>query len=148
MRSGADLTPRLTFEVAGPRERIYFDPANTTAAVVTCGGLSPGLNDVIRGIVMELWHGYRVTEINGIRYGYEGLVQKHGHLPLKLRPETVSNIQSFGGTILGSSRGPQDINEMVDGLDGTWRRHPIRHWRRWHSEVRSGACCGDPAPRS
>ena len=57
-----------------------------------------------------------MTEINGIRYGYEGLVQKHGHLPLKLRPETVSNIQSFGGTILGSSRGPQDINEMVDGL--------------------------------
>jgi 6-phosphofructokinase 1 len=116
VESGAELTPRLTFEVAGPRERIYFDPAKTTAAVVTCGGLSPGLNDVIRGIVMELWHGYRVTEIDGIRYGYEGLVQKHGHLPLKLRPETVSNIQSFGGTILGSSRGPQDIDEMVDGL--------------------------------
>jgi 6-phosphofructokinase 1 len=114
--SGADLTSRLTFEVAGPRERIYFDPAKTTAAVVTCGGLSPGLNDVIRGIVMELWYGYHVSEIDGIRYGYEGLVQKHGHLPLKLRPETVSNIQSFGGTILGSSRGPQDIGEMVDGL--------------------------------
>ena len=116
VESGADLGPRLTFEVAGPRERIYFDPAKTTAAVVTCGGLSPGLNDVIRSIVMELWHGYRVTEIDGIRYGYEGLVQKHGHLPLKLRPETVSNIQSFGGTILGSSRGPQNVSEMVDGL--------------------------------
>jgi 6-phosphofructokinase 1 len=116
-KSGAELTPRLTFEVAGPREQIYFDPAKTAAAVVTCGGLCPGLNDVIRGIVMELWHGYRVTEIDGIRYGYEGLVQKHGHLPLKLRPETVSNIQGFGGTILGSSRGPQDINEMVDGLE-------------------------------
>jgi 6-phosphofructokinase 1 len=115
--SGPDLTPRLTFEVAGPRERIYFDPAKTIAAVVTCGGLSPGLNDVIRGIVMELWHGYHVTEIDGIRYGYEGLVQKHGHLPFKLRPETVSNIQSFGGTILGCSRGPQGINEMVEGLE-------------------------------
>jgi len=57
----------LTFEVAGPRERIYFDPAQTVAAVVTCGGVSPGLNDVIRGIVMELWHRYHVTEIHGIR---------------------------------------------------------------------------------
>ena len=65
---------------------------------------------------MELWHGYRVTKIDGIRYGYEGLIQKHGHMPLKLRPETVSNIQCLGGTILGSSRGPQDISEMVDGL--------------------------------
>jgi 6-phosphofructokinase 1 len=111
------LPPPLTFEVAGPRERIYFDPAKTTAAVVTCGGLSPGLNDVIRGIVMELWHGYHVTEIAGIRYGYEGSVPKHGHMPLKLRPETVSNIQNFGGTILGSSRGHQDINDMVDGLE-------------------------------
>ena len=46
-------------------------PTASTAAVVTCGGLSPGLNDVIRSIVMELWHGYRVTEIDGIRYGYE-----------------------------------------------------------------------------
>jgi 6-phosphofructokinase 1 len=117
VESGAELRPRLTFEVAGPREEIYFDPAKATAAVVTCGGLCPGLNDVIRGIVMELWHGYRVTEIDGIRYGYEGMVQKHGHLPLKLKPETVSNIQCFGGTILGNSRGSQDINEMVDGLE-------------------------------
>ena len=66
---------------------------------------------------MELWHRYHVTEIDGIRYGFEGLVPKHVHTPLKLRPEAVSNIQSFGGTILGSSRGPQDINEMVDGLE-------------------------------
>jgi 6-phosphofructokinase 1 len=117
IESGAALSPPLTFEVAGPRERIYFDPAKTIAAVVTCGGLCPGLNDVVRGIVMELWHTYHVTDIDGIRYGYEGLVPKYGHTPLKLRPETVSNIQSFGGTILGSSRGPQDTNEMVDGLE-------------------------------
>lgn len=115
--SDISLAEPLTFEVAGPRERIYFDPARTVAAVVTCGGLCPGLNDVIRGIVMELWHRYHVTEINGIRYGFEGLVPKHGHLPLELRPETVSNIQSFGGTILGTSRGPQDVNETVDGLE-------------------------------
>ena len=117
LKSGASLSQPLTFEVAGPRERIFFDPAKTTTAVVSCGGLCPGLNDVIRGIVMELWHRYHVTEIDGIRYGYEGLVPKHRHTPLKLRPETVSNIQSFGGTILGTSRGPQDINQLVDGLE-------------------------------
>jgi 6-phosphofructokinase 1 len=116
VESDVSPSPPLTFEVAGPRERIYFDPAQTIAAVVTCGGLCPGLNDVIRGIVMELWHRYHVTKIDGIRYGFEGLVAKRVHTPLKLRPEAVSNIQSFGGTILGSSRGPQDINEMVDGL--------------------------------
>jgi 6-phosphofructokinase 1 len=115
--TGAALPSPLTFEIAGPRERIYFNPMKTVAAVVTCGGLSPGLNDVIRSIVMELWHGYHVTEIHGIRYGYEGLISRHGHRPSKLRPETVSNIQSFGGTILGSSRGPQSINEMLDGLE-------------------------------
>ncbi|HYY29792.1 MAG TPA: ATP-dependent 6-phosphofructokinase [Chthoniobacterales bacterium] len=115
--AGAVLPPPLTFEVAGPREWIYFDPAKTIAAVVTCGGLSPGLNDVIRGIVMELWHRYHVTEVTGVRFGFEGLVPRHGHIPLKLKPETVSNIQSFGGTILGSSRGPQDINEMADALE-------------------------------
>jgi 6-phosphofructokinase 1 len=107
----------LTFEIAGPREHLYFDPANTTAAIVTCGGLCPGLNDVIRGIVMELWHGYRVTEILGIRYGFEGLVLKHGRQPVRLRPEIVSTIQNFGGTMLGSSRGPQNVAEMVDGLE-------------------------------
>jgi 6-phosphofructokinase 1 len=104
------------FEIAGPRDRIYFDPEKTVAALVTCGGLSPGLNDVIRGIVMELWHGYHVFDILGVRYGFEGLVLKNGHPPLKLRPEAVSSIHSFGGTILGTSRGPQEINAMVDGL--------------------------------
>ena len=105
-----------TFEIAGPRERIYFDPEKTIAAVLTCGGLSPGLNDVIRGIVMELWHGYGVREILGIRYGFEGLVLQNGHPPLKLQPEAVSSIQSFGGTILGTSRGAQDINGLVEAL--------------------------------
>src|ERR1700730_3594569 len=109
--------PSPTFEIAGPRERVYFDSAKTTAAIVTCGGLCPGLNDVIRGIVMELWHGYGVRHILGIRYGYEGLVSRLGHQPLQLTPEAVSTIQAFVGTILGTSRGPQNINEMVDGLE-------------------------------
>jgi 6-phosphofructokinase 1 len=107
----------LTFEVAGPREHLYFDSAKTTGAIVTCGGLCPGVNDVIRGIVMELWHGYRLTKILGIRYGYEGLVQRHRRQPLPLGPEVVSAIQTFGGTMLGTSRGPQDATEMVDGLE-------------------------------
>jgi 6-phosphofructokinase 1 len=107
----------LSFEMAGPREKIFFDPAKTSAAVVTCGGLCPGLNDIIRGVVMELYHRYGVTRIFGLRYGYEGLVPRYGHVPLALRPEAVSTIQTFGGTILGSSRGPQDPAEMVDHLE-------------------------------
>jgi 6-phosphofructokinase 1 len=107
----------LSFEMAGPRQRIYFDPPKTTAAIVTCGGLCPGLNDIIRGIVMELYTRYGVTKIFGIRYGYEGLVPKYGHVPVTLKPDSVSTIHSFGGTILGSSRGPQEIGEMVDHLE-------------------------------
>jgi 6-phosphofructokinase 1 len=101
----------------GPREQLYFDPPKTTAAIVTCGGLCPGLNDIIRGIVMELYTRYGVTRIYGIRYGYEGLVPRYGHVPLTLRPESVSTIHNFGGTILGSSRGPQNLGEMVDHLE-------------------------------
>jgi len=107
----------LSFEMAGPYEKIYFEPGKTSAAVVTCGGLCPGLNDIIRGIVMELNRGYGVSRIFGLRYGYEGLVPRFGHLPIALRPESVSTIHTFGGTILGSSRGPQDAVEMVDHLE-------------------------------
>jgi 6-phosphofructokinase 1 len=107
----------LSFELAGPRERIFFDPPKTTAAIVTCGGLCPGLNDIIRGIVMELYHGYGVTRIYGIRYGYQGLIPRYGHVPVTLRPESVSTIHTFGGTILGSSRGGQNVGEMVDHLE-------------------------------
>jgi 6-phosphofructokinase 1 len=110
------LSP-LNFEMAGPREKIYFDPAKTSAAIVTCGGLCPGLNDIIRGVVMELYHRYGVTRIFGLKYGYEGLVPRLGHVPLALRPESVSTIHTFGGTILGSSRGPQDPGEMVEYLE-------------------------------
>jgi 6-phosphofructokinase 1 len=107
----------LSFEVAGPREKIFFDPPKVTAAIVTCGGLCPGLNDIVRGIVNELYNHYGTTRIYGIRYGYEGLVPRLGHVPLTLRPESVSTIHTFGGTILGSSRGPHDIGEMVDHLE-------------------------------
>ena len=61
-------------ECAGPREKIYFMPAHVHAGIVTCGGLCPGLNDVIRSIVRCLWYRYDVKRVSGIRYGYKGFL--------------------------------------------------------------------------
>ncbi len=105
-----------TFEKGGPREKIYFDPATTRAGIVTCGGLCPGINDVIRGIVMQLHFWYKVKQIYGFRYGYWGMVKESGLDPIILDPDNVSDIHEKGGTILGSSRGPQDVSKMVDRL--------------------------------
>jgi 6-phosphofructokinase 1 len=107
----------LSFEVAGPREKVFFDSPKTTAAIVTCGGLCPGLNDIIRGIVTQCYYRYGVTRVFGFRYGYEGLIPQYGHAPMTFRPESVSQIHNFGGSILGTSRGPQDVSEMVDLLE-------------------------------
>jgi 6-phosphofructokinase 1 len=104
------------FELAGPRNRIFFDPTKVRAGIVTCGGLCPGLNNVIRGLVFELWFGYGVRRIQGFRYGYEGLVSS-GVMPMELTPETVLDIHEKGGTMLGSSRGNQDAGKMVDTLE-------------------------------
>jgi len=104
------------FEAAGPRSRIAFDPARVTAGIVTCGGLCPGLNDVIRSIVMTLTYVYGVPRILGFRYGYAGLVARVGHEPMPLTPDRVEHIHETGGTLLGSSRGPQDVGEMADRL--------------------------------
>ncbi len=104
------------FEKAGPREKIFFNPEKTKAALVTCGGLCPGLNDVIRAVAMVLWYRYGVKEIVGLRYGFEGLISSFNHQPLQLTPEEVEDIQKDGGTILGTSRGPQDPALMVDFL--------------------------------
>jgi 6-phosphofructokinase 1 len=109
--------PPLAFELAGPRERIFFDPARTSAGIVTCGGLCPGLNDVIRAIVMSLHHHYGVPRVVGFQFGYEGLVPRYGHAQLELTPERVSHIHEMGGTVLGSSRGSQNVGEMVDTLE-------------------------------
>jgi 6-phosphofructokinase 1 len=109
--------PLEAFEKAGPREKLFFDPARVTAGIVSCGGLCPGINDVIRALVMSLHHHYGVKAIKGFRYGYEGLVQRHGHQPLDLDPDAVKGIHEQGGSILASSRGPQDPGEMLDGLD-------------------------------
>jgi 6-phosphofructokinase 1 len=107
----------ISFEKAGPKEMVYFDPTKTKVAVVTCGGLCPGLNNVIRGLVMQLYNRYGVKRIVGIKYGFEGLIPSFGHDIIDLVPEEVEDIHMFGGTILGTSRGPQDITEMVDALE-------------------------------
>jgi 6-phosphofructokinase 1 len=105
------------FEMAGPREKIFFDPSKLKCGIVTCGGLCPGQNDVIRAIVLGLFHHYGVKTVFGFRYGYEGLSYRYGHTPLELNPDSVRDIHKEGGTILGTSRGPQDISEMVDTLE-------------------------------
>jgi 6-phosphofructokinase 1 len=119
----AELQPFLdtgqsipAFEPAGAREKLFFDPEQITCGILTCGGLCPGLNDVIRSIVLQLHYGYGVRSILGFRYGYAGLASATGHDPLHLTPEIVESTHEFGGTILGSSRGPQDVADMVDNL--------------------------------
>jgi 6-phosphofructokinase 1 len=107
----------LTFELAGPRSKIYFDPSKVHCAIATCGGLCPGTNDVIRAIVYELHYLYNVRHIYGVRYGFQGFIPKYGHGLVDLKPGVVADIHTFGGTVLSSSRGPQDIGEIVDALD-------------------------------
>jgi 6-phosphofructokinase 1 len=105
------------FELAGPRKKIYFDPSKLRCALVTCGGLCPGLNDIIRAIVLELFYGYGVKNIFGFKYGLQGFIPEYRHEIMDLKPETVTNIHEMGGSILGSSRGPQPIDEIVDTLE-------------------------------
>ena len=105
-----------SLEAAGPRETIFHDPAWTRAGIVTCGGLCPGLNNVIKGLVQVLWFDYGVRNIFGIPYGYRGLNPQYGYPPITLNPDVVDSIQEDGGTILGSSRGLQDPSVMVDTL--------------------------------
>ncbi len=106
-----------SFELAGPRRKIYFDPSKLRCALVTCGGLCPGLNDIIRAIVLELFYGYGVKNILGFKYGFQGFIPQYGHDVMELHPENVGNILERGGSILGSSRGPQSIDEVVDTLE-------------------------------
>lgn len=106
-----------SFERAGPRREIYFDPTKTKAAIVSCGGLCPGINDVIRSLVMCLHYRYGVRNILGICYGYRGLIPRYGHDVTELTPSVVERIHEAGGSFLSSSRGHQDIGEMVDALE-------------------------------
>jgi 6-phosphofructokinase 1 len=107
----------VSFDQAGPREKIYFDPSKLKCAIATCGGLCPGLNDIIRSIVLELFHIYNVKTIYGIRHGLQGFIPEFEHDVMDLNPETIAGIQNTGGSMLGSSRGTQDIGIIVDCLE-------------------------------
>ncbi len=112
------LTRDQLLEVAGPRQKIYFSPSHVHAGIVTCGGLCPGLNDVIRAVVRSLWHLYGVRRISGIRYGYKGFLPEYGLEVIPLDPDIVDDIHKIGGTILGTSRGGGDrTSEIVDTIE-------------------------------
>jgi len=114
-RLGEEI-PTLSFQRAGARASLFFDPAQTRAAIVTCGGLCPGINNVIRSLVLELTYNYGIANLLGIRYGFQGLNAAEGHSPIELTTERVEGIQHQGGTMLGSSRGHQDPKTTVDFL--------------------------------
>jgi len=106
----------LLFEVAGPRATLFFDPPRTRAAIVTCGGLCPGLNNVIRSLYMAMRYTYGVPEVLGFRGGYGGLDPRRAPEPLTLTPELVRDIHRMGGTLLGTSRGPVDVGVAIENL--------------------------------
>jgi 6-phosphofructokinase 1 len=116
--ASAPIGSRGLLEKAGPRELIYFDPSKVHAGIVTCGGLCPGLNNVIRAAVMTLWHRYGVRRICGVRYGYRGLLPEL-QMPVKeLTPDVVADIHRAGGTLLGASRGGGERTaELVDAME-------------------------------
>jgi len=115
--SSTTLISQVSMERSGPREKIYFDPCKTKAGIVTCGGLCPGINDVIRAVTMALSSIYGVRRIVGFKYGYEGFIAKFGHEIVELNQEMVDGWQETGGSKLGSSRGPQPASEIVDCLE-------------------------------
>ncbi len=108
--------PADDFELAGPRAKLFFDPTKVRAGIVTCGGLCPGLNNVIRSLFLELQHGYGVEEVLGFRDGYQGLDPARGRPPVRLTGGDVDKIHQEGGTLLGTSRGPVDTTLAVDNL--------------------------------
>lgn len=116
-KCNANKTEPISFEKAGPHENLFFEPAKTKVGIVTCGGLCPGLNDVIRSIVNHLHYRYGINRVVGFKYGYEGMVPKYNHEIIELTPKIVEGIHLTGGTILGSSRGTQDVKQIVDTLE-------------------------------
>jgi len=114
---GAVPEDLVVFEAAGPRAQLYFDPRTVRAGIVTCGGLCPGLNNVIRSLFLELHYAYGAAEVYGFRWGYRGLDARTGAEPVLLTQEAVDDIHKEGGTILGTSRGPVDVDAALDNLE-------------------------------
>jgi 6-phosphofructokinase 1 len=112
-----EYTAQDLLEKAGPREKVYFSPGHVHAGIVTCGGLCPGLNNVIRAIVRTLWLSYGIQRISGIRNGYRGFLPEYGIPVMPLDPDIVDDIHTKGGTILGSSRGGSDVEAICDSLE-------------------------------
>jgi 6-phosphofructokinase 1 len=117
-RRGLDRDSIPSLEPGGPRRRLFFPPGATRVGIVTCGGLCPGLNDVIRGLVVELARHYGVTEVVGFRFGFAGMVAALGYDTVELTVDDVRTINEQGGTILGTSRGAQDPYAIADRLTG------------------------------
>ena len=117
LTAGAKVDVARSFEKAGPRERIFFDPKETCVGIVTAGGICPGINNVIRTIVLQLFHRYGVEEVLGFRYGYAGLDASSGLMPVPLTPDHVRHIHTRGGTMLGTSRGGHDPKAMLATLE-------------------------------
>ena len=115
MISGKKHPP--TFELAGPRQNVYFDPTKLKAAIVTCGGMCPGINSLVRAIVLQLYYIYGVRNIVGVRFGLQGFIPSYGYEMMELNPLMVQNIHGRGGSFLGMSRGPQSMEEVVDSLE-------------------------------
>ena len=115
-KMGEKPADEITFEIAGPREKLFFHKSEVKAGIVTCGGLCPGLNNVIRSVYYELSHAYGVQEIYGFLYGYQGLDPVRGGEPLRLTAEFVDPIHRRGGTVIGTSRGPVDPAIAIENL--------------------------------
>jgi 6-phosphofructokinase 1 len=96
----------------GPRKHIALKPEKVKVVILTCGGLCPGLNVVIRELVMSLWFNYGVRNIHGIQWGYGGIYDESAWM--ELNPSVVKDIHTLGGTILGTSRGGFDGEKIVD----------------------------------
>lgn len=111
-----DIANAIKFTKAGPRADNLCNPKMTKACIVTCGGLCPGLNVVIRELFMTLHYNYEVKDIFGIKWGYKGFYTDIQNNWIKLTPELVKNIHKEGGTILGSSRGGFDADKILDSL--------------------------------
>jgi len=114
--TGEAIDRAHSFEKAGPRERIFFDPSKTRAGIVTAGGLCPGINNVIRSLVLHLLHKYRIAGVLGFRYGFAGLDDACGYAPIDLGLEEVCHVHARGGTMLGTSRGKREPAAMLDAL--------------------------------
>lgn len=116
--AGDECTKTNLMQKAGPREFIYFNPAHVTAGICTCGGICPGLNDVVRSVVRCLWLRYGVKRIKGFRFGFKGFFADSGYETIDLSPKVVDDIHKNGGSFLGTSRGGGNrVSDIVDAIE-------------------------------